>query len=308
MPDTRFDIVGLGVSTVDELVALDHAPRANDKQEILSRKRQCGGLTGSALVAASRQGCFCGHAISLGDGELSQFLRQGLADAGVRLLESDILPGVEPYYSLILIERGSGERSILWDNAKARPPVIDDRLREQVLSAKCLFVDHVFAAAAVDIAAEARAAGVEVVGDFERTFDGSLRLMDLTNHLIVPLGYCRQLFGDGVGAEEAVSRLAGAPGRSLACVTDGVNGAWYALGGAPGDVARQEAFPVAEVVDTTGCGDVFHGVYAACLVMGMAAPERIRRASAAAAMKARVAGAQAGAPTREALDAFLAGR
>ncbi len=32
MPDTRFDIVGLGVSTVDELVALDHAPRANDKQ------------------------------------------------------------------------------------------------------------------------------------------------------------------------------------------------------------------------------------------------------------------------------------
>jgi sugar/nucleoside kinase (ribokinase family) len=53
------------------------------------------------------------------------------------------------------------------------------------------------------------------------------------------------------------------------------------------------------VVDTTGCGDVFHGAYAAGLSRGLALPERIRFASAAAALKARGRGGQAGIPTRK---------
>ena len=40
------------------------------------------------------------------------------------------------------------------------------------------------------------------------------------------------------------------------------------------------------VVDTTGCGDVFHGAYAWALARGIDIPERIRLASAAAAVKA----------------------
>lgn len=308
MFEERFDILGLGVSTVDELVVLDHLPFANHKQEIFSRNRQCGGLTGSALVAAARQGCSCGHVVSLGDGELSRFLRRGLEREGIRLLGSASDADVEPYYSLILVDRNSGERSILWDNSMSRPPVIDTACRARVMSAKCLFVDHVYAESVVDVVAEARHAGAEVVGDFERTTRGSAALMDLANHIIVPLGYCRQLFGDDVVPEAAVRRLANVPGRSLACVTDGTNGAWYALGGAPDDVGHQGAFAIDKVVDTTGCGDVFHGVYAAGLVAGLPPSERIRRASAAAAMKARVVGAQAGAPTRATLEAFLAER
>lgn len=307
MPDECVDIVGLGVSTIDELILLEHLPRSNYKQEILSRKRQCGGLTGSALVAAARQGCSCAHVISLGEGELSRFLREGLGREGVRMLEDNSVPGAEPYYSLILTERDGGERSILWDNSRARPPTVS-AWRREILTAKCLFVDHVFADAILDMVGEARAAGVDVVGDFERTAPGSAALMELTNHIILPLGFCRHVFGDGVGVEDMVRRLADVPGRSLACVTDGINGAWYALGGTPDDVMRQAIFPVDEVVDTTGCGDVFHGVYCASLVAGLPPSERIRRASAAAAMKTRVAGAQAGAPTRVELDAFLASR
>jgi sugar/nucleoside kinase (ribokinase family) len=71
-----------------------------------------------------------------------------------------------------------------------------------------------------------------------------------------------------------------------------------------GRVAHQPAFPVA-VVDTTGCGDVFHGAYAAGLVRGLGVMERVRLAAAAAALKATRPGGQAGAPTLAEVEQFL---
>ena len=60
---------------------------------------------------------------------------------------------------------------------------------------------------------------------------------------------------------------------------------------------HQPAFKI-KAIDTTGCGDVFHGAYAAALARGMSAPERIRFASAAAALKAeKSGGAQQGIPS-----------
>lgn len=305
MADAGIQILGLGVSTVDELFVLDHHPLPNEKQQIISRSRQCGGLTGSALVAASRLGCRCGYLMTLGVGELSAYLRRELMEQGIRLFENNAEPDTEPYLSMILTERGSGERVILWDNSRSRPPRIGDAERELISSAGCLFVDHVYSEAIVDAVREARRVGVPVVGDFERDAPRSDELMALTDHIILPAEYMRQMLGEGLDPEAGATALARVPGRSLACVTDGVKGAWFALGTAPERVYHQSSFPMSHVVDTTGCGDVFHGVYAAGLVLGWSPAERIRNASAAAALKTLRPGAQAGAPTLDALRRFL---
>jgi sulfofructose kinase len=63
-----------------------------------------------------------------------------------------------------------------------------------------------------------------------------------------------------------------------------------------------------DVVDTNGCGDVFHGVYAAGLAEGMKAAQRIRFAAGVAALKATRAGGQAGIPSRADAEAFFAAR
>ena len=60
-----------------------------------------------------------------------------------------------------------------------------------------------------------------------------------------------------------------------------------------------------DVVDTTGCGDVFHGAYAAGLAQGLDLRDRIRLATAAEALKATRRGGQAGIPTRAAVNQFL---
>lgn len=305
MTEPRIEILGLGVATVDDLLVVEHFPRVNEKQKILSSVRQCGGLTATALVAAARLGCRCGYAITLGEGELSSFMRRELTREGISLLERGDNPASEPYHSRILIEESNGERSVLWDNSLARPPRIGKV--EMALAGKvgCLFVDHIWATDILPLVREARRLGTPVVGDFERTTANSQELMDLTDHIILPLPYARQLLGESVTAESAVRVYARRPGRTLACVTDGERGAWYALGDHPEQVLHQPIFPMDCVVDSTGCGDVFHGVYAAGIVKGWTPAERIRRAAAAAALKTQKPGAQAGSPTLSQLETFL---
>jgi ribokinase len=73
-----------------------------------------------------------------------------------------------------------------------------------------------------------------------------------------------------------------------------------------GEVERVEASRV-EAVDTTGAGDCFNGVFAAGLVERLEVAEAVRRAAAAAALSVTKPGAREGMPTREELEAFLAG-
>src|SRR5262249_6462647 len=94
------------------------------------------------------------------------------------------------------------------------------------------------------------------------------------------------------------------PARQAVVLTDGAAGCWSLTTEEPGAVRHLRAFPV-EAVDTTGCGDVFHGAYAAAFVGGRTPRDCIRFAAAAAAIKATRRGGQSGIPTRPVVDAFL---
>jgi sulfofructose kinase len=84
-------------------------------------------------------------------------------------------------------------------------------------------------------------------------------------------------------------------------ITDGPNGCWSLATGGESAVRHHPAFLVA-AKDTTGCGDVFHGAYAACLARGDCLEDRIRFASAAAALRAK----EGEIPRRMAVEQFLA--
>lgn len=60
-----------------------------------------------------------------------------------------------------------------------------------------------------------------------------------------------------------------------------------------------------DVVDTTGAGDCFCGVFAAGLENGDSLPESLKRASVAAGLSCRVLGAQAGMPFEDEIIAHL---
>jgi sulfofructose kinase len=94
--------------------------------------------------------------------------------------------------------------------------------------------------------------------------------------------------------------------HQVVVVTDGAKGAWFA-DRENRQVRHQPAYPV-DVCDTTGCGDVFHGAYAASLVFGDHLETRVQTASVAAAVKATRRGGQIGAPTQQEMMIFLENR
>jgi ribokinase len=182
----------------------------------------------------------------------------------------------------------------------------DDWPSEEVIrAARVLFVDAFGIPGMIRAARIALEAEIPIVADFENppTLEGFAELVSLTNHPILPLEFARQWTGCEHPAD--VLRALWSPHRQAVVVTCGVNGCWY-LDREHDEPRHQPAFSV-KVVDTTGCGDVFHGVYAATLAQGFDLPTRIRWASAAAALKATACGGQMGIPKRPLVEQFLKG-
>jgi sugar/nucleoside kinase (ribokinase family) len=278
------------------MLFLDRYPSPDSKVAIQRTERRAGGLAGTALVAARRMGCTSAYAGTLGGDELSRFILDGLAAEGVDVSGRVRRDPAPPFHATILIETQGHTRTILLnaDNvvgaSDTAPP------EETIRGARALLVDHVGLPGMVRAARIARSAGVPVIADFERS-EGSLfkELLSLADHLILPYDFAREISGaaDGPGAARALW----APGRAAVVVTRSAEGCWYTTAEESGRVFHQPAFPVTEV-DTNGCGDVFHGVYAAGLCDGMTAAERIRFASLVAALKATRAGGQKAIPMR----------
>lgn len=287
---------------VDDLLYVTSYPPADKKQEVLRRERHCGGLTATALVAASRMGMRCAYAGVLGYDDLSCFAWEQLEREGIDLAHVVRRVEARPISSVIVVDELQKTRNIFFHLNGFQEL---DRLslsEEFIRSAKVLFVDHLGGEAAVRAARIARVAGIPIVADLEdEKASAFVELLRLADHLILAYSFIRTYLGE-VNPTMAVERL-WTEHRSAVVITNGMQGCWY-MGNGCQKPQYHPSFPVS-VVDTTGCGDVFHGAYAAMLVHGASLPERVRIASAAAALKATQRGGQASIPSRAEVEAFL---
>ncbi len=299
----RFDVLGLGAVAVDELLYVDEYPPAERKVRVAKRLRQCGGLTGTALVAAARCGARTGYAGLLGEDALSReviacFEREGI-DWSSAVRRGD----ARPAHSTIIVDQTHHTRTIFADIEGPIGPDPHLPPAEVIRSARVLLVDHHGLEGTLRAVRIARAAGRQVVADLERDPGGPFgQVLDLVDHLVVSESFASKLTGTG-GAAEAAAAL-WHPGRESVVVTCGAGGGWYVSAGEGPKPRHFDAYRV-KVVDTTGCGDVFHGAYAAGLAEGLPLVERIRLAAATAAWKATRRGGQAGIPHRKAVEQFL---
>jgi ribokinase len=306
MLDLRFaihkmDILGLGAAALDHLIFVDAFPPPNVKSRVIRSERQCGGLTASALVAASRLGANCGYAGTLGFDSDSIFVIEAMQREGIDLAHLVQHKNAGPIRSTIIVGEKSSTRNIFPERPAltgAHSYLPDE---DVIRSTRVLFVDHVGVTGMIRAAKIARTSNIPVVSDIERDDSPDIAtLIELVDHLVVGEEFALSSTGASE-APEAALRL-WTPARKLVAVTCGEKGCWFCHAGQI--VQHQPAFPV-KVVDTTGCGDVFHGAYCAALAKGFDAPTRIRIASVAAALKATKPGAQAGAPSWHEVESFL---
>lgn len=299
----RWDVLGLGAVAVDDLLYVDQYPLPNAKMLIRGQQRQGGGLAGTALVAAARLGAKAAYCGVLGDDELSRFTLQELEREGVDCTPTLHKPDARPVHSIVIVDLSTGSRSILYSSAGVTEPEPAKIRPELVASCRVLFVDHTVIGAGLRAIELAHAHGIPVVGDIESEADPRLPdLMQGIDHLILGI----ELAGRVTGASEPVAMVRALSGLDRACcvVTAGERGCWYSERGS--QVCHVPAFSV-QVVDTTGCGDVFHGAYAACIARAEGVDRAIQIATAAAGMKATQPGGRSGIPNLPAIQRFLHG-
>lgn len=302
--EAHVDVLGLGAVAVDDLLYLDHFPSADSKMPVQRSERRAGGLAGTALVAARRMGSSCAYAGSMDPSdELSRFIIAAFEAEGVSLSHLVKKPGTRPVHATILMDTRTRTRTILFEAGHATGADPELPAEEVIRSARALMVDHVGLAGMVRAARIARSAGVPVVADLERNEAPEFAdLLALSDHLILPFDFARQFTGGR--SELQIVRALWRGDRSAVVITRGAEGCWYLTSEEPGVVYHQPGFRIPEV-DTNGCGDVFHGVYAAGLVEGMRAEDLVRFASAVAALKASRPGGQTAIPLRAGAEQFL---
>ncbi len=297
----KWDVLGFGVVAVDDLWYVDGYPQAGSKTQVYTKQRQGGGLTGTALVAASRLGARAAYCGVLGDDDLSRFTIQELEREAVDCTPVLRRTGARPYHSLVIVDQSSGERTIIFtaEGVVERQP--GEMTHDLIGACRVLFVDYFGVEGGLRAVALAHAQGIPVVGDIERIPQpGVEELLHQIDHLIVGVELAAVVAGE-TEPERMVRALSG-PERACCVVTAGDQGCWYSERG--GEVHHVPAYQV-QVVDTTGCGDVFHGAYAACIAQDEGVARAVQVAAATAGLKTTQPGGRAGIPSRDTVERFI---
>ena len=304
MTTKNIDVLGLGYTAVDELLYVDAHPAADTKVPVCRHERQCGGLTMTALVTAARMECRCGYAGTLGNDELSQFVIQRLNEEGIDTEYIRRQADAGPVCSTIIVDQSRQTRTILYELEDALRVDVRWPHEDVIEAARVLLVDDCNCERMIHAAQIASDAKISIVADFESDKDALFpKLLALIDHLILSRGFAQKLTGEKDPAAAAQSLWT--PRRQAVVVTCGREGSCFVSNERPRIPCCQPALTV-RAVDTTGCGDVFHGAYAAALVHGLNVSAAVRFASVAAGLKATRRGGQVGIPRRSVVEAELA--
>jgi len=286
-----FQVIGLGQCCWDRLHLVDRYPAVDEKTEIKQSLEQGGGPVATALVTLSRLGVSCACCGSVGGDPEGGLIRKSLEQEGIDCEDLQMDPTGSSQQATIIVETGSALRTIFWQRGARRPFVVSPDFQQRLCACSILLLDGLDAAAALEAARLARKAGVATVLDGGTLREGSRQLLPFIDHLVVSARFARQYAGSE-HPEDALSALA-EHGAAAVTVTAGEQGSWSLAGKTR---FSQPAFRV-DPVDTTGCGDVFHGGYIYGLLQQWSLPRTVRFAAACAALKTRQLGGRSAIPS-----------
>ena len=302
--ERKFDVVGVGCCAVDYLGILPRFPKMDEKLWMEDFTKQGGGMVATALVALARLGakpCYVGR---VGNDEFGRFVVEAFESEGVDTSQIELVEGTSARVAFVFVDKETGSRTILIPTQDI-PPVEPEHIRpEHILAGKILLIDPL-ETGATRAAAIANEAGIPVVIDAEYHGDDPGRILDYCDYIIASEAFAqyyskKENFKEGAAfIFEEQSKLSD---DKVIVVTLGDRGC-YCL--SKDGSFHLPAFEMENVVDTTGCGDVFHGAYIYGILQGWNLKRTAEFASAVSALKTRKLGGRAGIPTLAEVAEFL---
>jgi sugar/nucleoside kinase (ribokinase family) len=237
-----------------------------------------------------------------GDDWTGREIRAELESHGVCTRYCLAQSGASSALASIWVREADGARSIAYSPSTAAPVSSADLPEGVIESARILHSNGRHEGAWFEAARRAREAGVAVSFDggahrFRPEMRNFLPWIDLA---IVSLDWAERCTGKAnpSDASQALAEL----GPELVVVTAGRGGSWIQSGRV---VFHQPAFCLPETIDTTGCGDVYHGAFLTGWAWDWPLHRCAQVASAAAAMNSCALGGRGALPTLAEVEAFL---
>ncbi|RPJ02713.1 MAG: carbohydrate kinase family protein, partial [Deltaproteobacteria bacterium] len=163
-----FDVVGMGLNSVDHLVLLPEFPASNSKMEMLRFVKSGGGQVATAMAALSRWGVKTKYVGKVGSDELGEFSIKSIRDEGVDISSVITEPDCTNQFAVILVEGKAGERTILWNRDKRLMYREGELRKDEACSGKILHLDGHDIQAAIRCARWAKEEGIPTVLDVDK--------------------------------------------------------------------------------------------------------------------------------------------
>lgn len=304
-PDFSFDLLGIGMSILDDLQVVEEFPSTTGVTEVKEAALMGGGPVPTALCAAARLGATAAIIDRVGDDWKGEHIRKDFERFGVGTRFLEVERGRTSSFGTILVRRRDGERHILFQEGSSTQMETRELPVDALRRCHILHLNGRHWPACVEAARIVREAGGRISFDggahrYQRKFEELLPLVDI---LVVARDFAGQLSGSEDHEDQLAALMES--GALVAGITDGERGSRFLTG--DGEQFHQPAFPADPLVDTTGCGDVFHGAFLAEAARGENWRSCARFASAAAALSATRLGGRGRLAQRTEVERF-AGR
>jgi sugar/nucleoside kinase (ribokinase family) len=296
------EVLCIGHAAYDLSVFVSKFPVENSKYETQELREAGGGPAANAAFLLATWGMPVAFAGLVGADDSGQRVRAELATAGVELSLLELRPGHATPFSVILVNRQNGSRTIVNRKVPGQylklTPEQFAPFRPKVL----LFDGHELEASLAALRAFPEAISILDAGSRR---DGTARLAGRVNYLAASERFARQTTGlPDLGDEDAqracVEDLRNKYGAKVV-VTLGERG----LVADAGDGFQYlPAYP-ARTVDTTAAGDIFHGAFAYAVAKGLPFGEGLRLSARAAAFSVESPGGRSSIPPLEKVRAAL---
>ena len=301
----------VGAVNIDLVVPVQSLPGPGETVVGDALQRHGGGKGGNSAVAAVRAGAKVRYVGAVGDDQLGSGALTDLRADGVDASDVAVKPKVAAGCALIVVDAKGENQIAVAAGANMRLTVKDVETalgRSEGWTSTALVSTEVTPDAVVAAVKGARARGWLCVLNPAPVIPEILETLDLAPIVTPNRGELRDIYGllGGEGAPNAKNAAAFVVRHTGAAVVVTLGSEGVLVCDAEGQCTTIPARPAARVVDTTGAGDTFNGVFAARLAAGDGLLEAARRGVTAASLSVEAAGARTSMPMEAEIEAAFA--
>ncbi|MCI2283890.1 PfkB family carbohydrate kinase [Colwellia sp. MSW7] len=293
-------VIVSGLNVVDLLITLPKEINIGGKQQVDDLIIQGGAPAGNAASVMAQLGLQTSFIGYYGESTLNKIALGELERCNVDTSLMIRNENHDPAVALVEVNPINGERTVFYSLNNYQALEKEDINNDLLDNTQPVFVDGYDIEGNIALLTLAKERNIPTVLDIETGERAQLiEMLALGSHCILPLEGA-QFIAQSHDMNVCFEYLASITSGQI-IITDGGNGSWA---NTPQGIHHQAAFKT-NVVDTTGCGDAFHGAYAFALLSGRDLPARMQFASAYASIVAQYLGGRTFHPSEEQVVNFI---